>query len=183
MVSGRHFSAGSPRLRRCPVCSRNEPVRRSSRRRSIPRVQRAGGWFSRRALILPGDSVDAITAKSKRDHRATNSPCAGRLVLGAQPLENSEAQFSPDALQARRLRSPKCRRRDLKPFRILIRGTNWLGDSVISMPAVRAIKAGRPDAHVTIAAPEKIAAVWKLVPEVDEVIPPNERITLQRSAD
>ena len=38
------------------------------------------------------------------------------------------------------------------------------------MPAVRAIKAGRPDAHITVAAPEKIAPVWKLVPEVDEVI-------------
>src|SRR5450631_2185051 len=59
---------------------------------------------------------------------------------------------------------------DLKPFRILIRGSNWLGDSIISMSAVRAIKAGRPDAHITVAAPEKIAPVWKLVPEVDEVI-------------
>jgi len=58
----------------------------------------------------------------------------------------------------------------LKPFRILIRGSNWLGDSVISMPAVRAIKAGRPDAHITVAAPEKTASVWKLVPEVDQVI-------------
>jgi lipopolysaccharide heptosyltransferase II len=38
------------------------------------------------------------------------------------------------------------------------------------MSAVRAIKAGRPDAHLTIVAPEKIASVWKLVPEVDEVI-------------
>src|SRR3954465_921471 len=59
----------------------------------------------------------------------------------------------------------------LKPFRILIRAANWLGDSVISVPAVRAIKAGRPDAHVTIAAPEKIVSVWKLVPDVDEVLP------------
>jgi lipopolysaccharide heptosyltransferase II len=60
--------------------------------------------------------------------------------------------------------------RDSKPFRILIRGSNWLGDSIISMPAVRAIKAGRPDAHIAVAVPEKIAPVWKLVPEVDEVI-------------
>jgi lipopolysaccharide heptosyltransferase II len=63
----------------------------------------------------------------------------------------------------------------LKPFRILIRGSNWLGDSVISMSAVRAIKAGRPDAHITVLAPEKIAPVWKLVPEVDEVISPKGR--------
>jgi lipopolysaccharide heptosyltransferase II len=59
---------------------------------------------------------------------------------------------------------------DLKPFRILIRASNWLGDSVISVPAVRAIKRGRPDAHITVLAPEKIAAVWRLVPEVDAVI-------------
>jgi lipopolysaccharide heptosyltransferase II len=61
--------------------------------------------------------------------------------------------------------------RDLKPFRILIRSSNWLGDAVMSVPAVRAIKNGRPDVHVTIAAPGKIAAMWKLIPEVDAIIP------------
>jgi heptosyltransferase II len=60
---------------------------------------------------------------------------------------------------------------DLKPFRILIRSSNWLGDAVMSVPAVRAIKNGRPDVQVTIAAPEKIAPMWKLIPEVDAVIP------------
>jgi len=60
---------------------------------------------------------------------------------------------------------------DLKPFRILIRASNWLGDAVMSVPAVRAIKHGRPDVHVTITAPDKIAAMWKLIPEVDAIIP------------
>src|SRR5438034_6827412 len=60
---------------------------------------------------------------------------------------------------------------DLKPFRILIRSSNWPGDAVMSVPAVRAIKNGRPDAQVTIAAPAKIAPMWKLVPEVDAIIP------------
>jgi len=41
---------------------------------------------------------------------------------------------------------------------------------VMSVPAVRAIKNGRPDAQVIIAAPAKIAAMWKLVSEADEVI-------------
>src|SRR5204863_7588728 len=59
---------------------------------------------------------------------------------------------------------------DLKPFRILIRSSNWLGDAAMSVPAVRAIKAGRPDARVTIAAQENVAPVWKLIPEVDAVI-------------
>jgi heptosyltransferase II len=69
--------------------------------------------------------------------------------------------------------SPK----DLKPFRILIRSNNWLGDAVMSVPAVRAIKNGRPDAQVTIAAPEKIAPIWKIVPEVDAIVPlPSNRL-------
>jgi heptosyltransferase-2 len=41
----------------------------------------------------------------------------------------------------------------------------------MSVPAVRAIKNGRPDVHVTIAAPEKIAPMWKLIPDVDAIIP------------
>jgi heptosyltransferase II len=72
--------------------------------------------------------------------------------------------------------------RELKPFRILIRSGNWLGDAVMSAPAVRAIKNGRPDAHITIAAPSKIAPVWKLIPEVDEIIafPSNSLLTARR---
>jgi len=58
----------------------------------------------------------------------------------------------------------------LKPFRILIRSSNWLGDAVMSVPAVRAIKRGRPDAHLTIVVPEKLAALWKIVPEADDII-------------
>jgi heptosyltransferase II len=58
----------------------------------------------------------------------------------------------------------------LKPFRILLRSPNWLGDAVMSVPAVSSIKYGRPDAHVTVAAPERIAALWKIIGEVDEVI-------------
>jgi heptosyltransferase II len=58
----------------------------------------------------------------------------------------------------------------LKPFRILVRSSNWLGDAVMSVPAIRAIKSGRPDAHVSVAVPEKLAALWKIVAEVDEVI-------------
>jgi lipopolysaccharide heptosyltransferase II len=58
----------------------------------------------------------------------------------------------------------------LKPFRILIRASNWLGDAVMSVKAVRAIKAGRPDAHVTILTQAKLAEFWRAVAGVDEVI-------------
>ncbi|MEY2538934.1 MAG: heptosyltransferase [Verrucomicrobiota bacterium] len=59
---------------------------------------------------------------------------------------------------------------DLQPFRVLIRANNWLGDAVMSVPAVRAIKRGRPDTHVTVLTTENLAPLWKLVPDVDEII-------------
>lgn len=59
---------------------------------------------------------------------------------------------------------------DLKHFRIIIRSPNWLGDACMAIPAVRAIKRGRPDARITILSPEKIADVWRIVPEVDNVL-------------
>ena len=65
---------------------------------------------------------------------------------------------------------PDCAPRDLQPFRILVRVSNWLGDSVMSIPAVRAIKNGRPDAHLSILAPANLASIWKLVGEVDEIL-------------
>ena len=54
--------------------------------------------------------------------------------------------------------------------RIVVRSSNWLGDAVMSVPAVRAIKRGLDGAHVAVLTPEKLADVWRLVPEVDEVI-------------
>lgn len=121
-------------------------------------------------LDLPGDTVNSITAKANDQieqqirrapedwlwvHNRWKTPKPNFLLT-----HYKRGDYVPPGMPAN----------DLKPFRILIRGANWLGDSIISIPAVRALKAGRPDAHITIAAPEKIAAVWKLVPEVDEVI-------------
>jgi heptosyltransferase II len=59
----------------------------------------------------------------------------------------------------------------LKPFRIVIRSSNWLGDAVMSVEAVRRIKRGRPDAEVTILAKRNLVEFWQSIPEVDAVIP------------
>lgn len=58
----------------------------------------------------------------------------------------------------------------LKPFKIVIRSSNWLGDAVMSTPAVQAIKRGRPDAHVTVLVKAKLADYWRRIPEVDAVL-------------
>lgn len=57
----------------------------------------------------------------------------------------------------------------LQPFRILARTPNWLGDAVMSIPALRAIRAGRPDVRLGLLTPPKLAALWKGQSFADEV--------------
>ena len=59
---------------------------------------------------------------------------------------------------------------DLKPFRMLVRSPNWLGDACMSAPAVVALKRGRPDASITILCEEKLKDIWDAIPEVDHVL-------------
>lgn len=58
----------------------------------------------------------------------------------------------------------------LKPFRVVVRSCNWLGDCVMTLPALRMLKRGRPDLHLTILTPSKLAGFWKACVEVDEVL-------------
>ena len=58
----------------------------------------------------------------------------------------------------------------LKPFKLLVRSSNWLGDAVMNIPAVEACKKGRPDLHLTVLTPAKLAPLWQRVPAVDAVI-------------
>lgn len=62
------------------------------------------------------------------------------------------------------------RTESLKPFNMLVRSPNWLGDACMAVPAVRAIKAGRPDARISVLAPEGLAELWERVEEVDAVL-------------
>lgn len=59
----------------------------------------------------------------------------------------------------------------LQPFRVVVRSSNWLGDAVMTTPAVQAIKRGRPDVRLTILVKAKLADYWRRIPEVDEVLP------------
>ena len=121
-------------------------------------------------IDAPGDSVEEITAKANAllEKQTRAAPEDGFWLHNRwkTPRPNfllvsyKRGIYLPNNFPAKKL----------KPFRILIRSSNWLGDAVMSVPAVRAIKEGRPDTHLTVLAPEKIAPVWKLVPEVDDVL-------------
>ncbi len=55
--------------------------------------------------------------------------------------------------------------------RILVRATNWLGDAVMSLPALRVLRARFPDAHLTVMARGWVAGLYRRERCVDEVIP------------
>ena len=53
---------------------------------------------------------------------------------------------------------------------VLIRGTNWIGDVVMTLPAVAAIRKTLPQARISVLAKPWVAGVYRLLPDVDEVI-------------
>lgn len=54
---------------------------------------------------------------------------------------------------------------------LLVRSTNWLGDVLMTLPAVYRLRTIVPPGHqLQILAPRKLAALWQSVPWVDQVL-------------
>jgi heptosyltransferase II len=58
----------------------------------------------------------------------------------------------------------------LYPRRILVRGTNWLGDAVMSTPAMMRLRERFPDTHIALLTHEKMRDLWLHHPAVNETI-------------
>jgi heptosyltransferase II len=56
-----------------------------------------------------------------------------------------------------------------EPRRIVVRGVNWLGDAVMSTPALLRLREAKPDAHITLLTPAKLAEIWRQHPALDAV--------------
>lgn len=54
---------------------------------------------------------------------------------------------------------------------ILIRATNWIGDAVMSLPALRAVRRRFPDAKITVLAKPWVSALYEGERSIDRVIP------------
>ncbi|MGA6927226.1 MAG: lipopolysaccharide heptosyltransferase II [Desulfosarcina sp.] len=54
--------------------------------------------------------------------------------------------------------------------RLLIRSTNWIGDAIMTTPAVRAIRHNFPDAQISMLAKSWVAPVFAHSPHVDDII-------------
>jgi heptosyltransferase-2 len=57
-----------------------------------------------------------------------------------------------------------------EPRRILIRGVNWLGDAVMTTPALLRLREKFPAAHITLLTPEKLRELWLNHPAINEII-------------
>jgi heptosyltransferase II len=55
--------------------------------------------------------------------------------------------------------------------RVLVVAPNWLGDAVLALPAIAAVRAAHSQAHVAVAARRSVADLFKLVRDVDAVLP------------
>jgi heptosyltransferase-2 len=55
--------------------------------------------------------------------------------------------------------------------RVCVRATNWLGDAVMSLPAIRAIRQVFPHAHVAVVARPWVADLYARESSIDRVIP------------
>jgi heptosyltransferase-2 len=100
--------------------------------------------------------------------------------LGAQPLEAGKLEKKQDRRSRRAgefgrthfkhtVTAPSAIR-DAHPGRILVRGVNWLGDAVMTTPALLRLREATPGAHITLLTHEKLAGLWSNHPAVDAVV-------------
>ncbi|HEY3914806.1 MAG TPA: lipopolysaccharide heptosyltransferase II [Verrucomicrobiae bacterium] len=54
--------------------------------------------------------------------------------------------------------------------KLLIRGVNWLGDAIMTTPALMRLREALPQTRITLLSPEKLAGLWSGQPFVDEVL-------------
>jgi heptosyltransferase-2 len=54
--------------------------------------------------------------------------------------------------------------------RILVRGVNWVGDTILTYPTVQKLKTIFPHSHMAILIPNQLIDLWKTFPYIDEII-------------
>src|SRR5712672_1981807 len=54
--------------------------------------------------------------------------------------------------------------------RILVRGVNWLGDAVMTTPALQRLREAHPNSHITLLTHQKLAEMWQGHPSLNSVL-------------
>lgn len=56
------------------------------------------------------------------------------------------------------------------PRRLLVRGVNWLGDAVMTTPALLRLRAALPETHIALLTAAKLADLWRGHAAIDDVL-------------
>ena len=56
-----------------------------------------------------------------------------------------------------------------QPEKILVRSVNWLGDAVMTTPALQRLREARPEAHITLLTHAKLAGLWEQHPAIGKL--------------
>ena len=56
------------------------------------------------------------------------------------------------------------------PGSLLVRGVNWLGDAVLTTPALVRLRERFPHTRISLLTPTKLADLWTHHPALDEII-------------
>src|ERR1043165_8782238 len=59
---------------------------------------------------------------------------------------------------------------DFNPRRILVRSVNWLGDAVMTTPALMRLRERFSHAHITLLAAEQLCELWQSHPAINEIV-------------
>ncbi|MHB1308540.1 MAG: lipopolysaccharide heptosyltransferase II [Limisphaerales bacterium] len=57
-----------------------------------------------------------------------------------------------------------------EPARVLVRGVNWLGDAVMTTPALLRLRERFPNAHISLLTADKLADLWGHHPAIDAIL-------------
>lgn len=56
------------------------------------------------------------------------------------------------------------------PEKIFVRGVNWIGDAVMTMPALRSLRKAFPGVHISLLVKPSVSPIFEKDPAIDEVI-------------
>jgi len=118
----------------------------------------------------PADDVEELTARINRqlEQQILRSPADWLWSHNRWKPLRPHFLFARD--QRRFFLPTDSDPKTLEPFRLLLESPATLAQAEASLPAVRAIKNGRPDLRLTIRTPSALADFWTSGGEVDEVL-------------
>ncbi len=98
---------------------------------------------------------------------ATREPHFVRISESEPPPGALRAQWAPEGVPLPRL----VRKPSPTPARILVKAVNWLGDLVMSLPALRAVRDSFPEAELDVLVRRELASFFDGALWINEVIP------------